>query len=217
VPVVTRYAAKIEATFDPGTILEEEGNRDEWKAYKDSVNPPRQIPLTKAVSDEIGKNSVLFTMGADKFLRLKNHRTMFVKIEVAIPASDPEPLVYYVAPDESIEIAGVNGTRDNVEYNPGGKILAARHDAPESGMTTYTIGMLLDHMSTYAAGSYTAPGPGLDPGPGPDSDSGSGSGSGSGGSSGGCFIGTTISGASGLSGFGMSGFKRICSFVIALF
>lgn len=201
VPVAARYAAKIDATFDPGTMLEAEGDGDEWTDYKDPVNPPRQIPLTKAVSDEIGKNSVLFTMGADKFLRLKNHGTLFVKIEVPIPFADPEPLVYYVASDESMTLAGVHGTRDNVEYHPGGKILAVRHDVPAAGMTTYTIGLLLDHMSTYAAGSYSEP----DPDQGSDD------------SSGGCFIGTTTSGNAGLPAAGISGVKKIGALAFALF
>ncbi|MCP4116897.1 MAG: hypothetical protein GY737_16125, partial [Desulfobacteraceae bacterium] len=84
---------------------------------------------------------------------------MFVKIEVPMPSSGPEPSIYYVAPEGDITVAGVHGTRDDVAYPPGGKVLATRHDVPEPGMTSYTIGLVLDHMSTYAAGSYTTPEP----------------------------------------------------------
>ena len=34
-------------------------------------------------------------------------------------------------------------------------MLAARYDTPETGSTTYTLGLLLEHMSTYAAASQT--------------------------------------------------------------
>ncbi len=193
VAVVSRYVARIEAVFDSGTVLEEEEGEGEsagWMDYDGLVNPPRQIPLTKEVSDEIGENGVLFTMGADQYLRLKDGKTMFVKIEVTMPDSEPVPLIYYVAPDGSITIAGVDGTRDGVAYPPGGKVLATRYDVPEAGMTTYTIGLILDHMSTYAAGSYTEsePEPDLDPD----------SGSGDSGGGGGCFIGTAMAGSFGL-------------------
>ncbi|MBI9089419.1 MAG: hypothetical protein JEZ12_09385 [Desulfobacterium sp.] len=195
VAVVSRYVARIEAVFDSGTVLEEEeGDSAGWMDYDGLLSPPRQIPLTREVSDALGENSVLFTMGADQYLRLKYGKTMFVKIEVTMPDSEPVPTIYYVAPGGSITIAGVNGNRDGVAYPPGGTVLATRHDVPEPGMTTYTIGLVLDHMSTYVAGSYTEPEPEPEPDPDPDPDPGSGDSGGGGG----CFIGTTMAGSFGL-------------------
>ncbi|MCP4115426.1 MAG: hypothetical protein GY737_08455, partial [Desulfobacteraceae bacterium] len=181
VAAVSRRIARIEAVFDPGTILEEVDG-DDWTDYDGMVNPPRQIPLTGEVSGELSKNSILFTMGADHLLRLKHGRTLFVKIEATVPDSEPVPSFYDVAPDGTLSMAGVDGTRNGVAYPAGGKVLATRHDVPEPGMTTYTIGILLDRMSTYAAGSYTD----TEPDPNPDSGHGHGGG--------GCFIGTAMDG-----------------------
>ncbi|WP_300673684.1 choice-of-anchor Q domain-containing protein [Desulfoluna sp.] len=181
VAAVDPRRSRIEAQFDAGTVLEENRMGD-WKAYTGRVDPPRQIPMIKDLGDKIGKNSILFSMGADRLLRLKYGKTLFVKMDITLPASEPVPAIYYVAPDGSISIAGVHGSRGGMAYPPGGKVLATRHETPEPAMTTYTIGILLDHMSTYAVGSYTAPD--FDP----DPDSGHRSGEG------GCFIGTTRDG-----------------------
>ncbi|MCP4119994.1 MAG: hypothetical protein GY737_32275, partial [Desulfobacteraceae bacterium] len=183
VAAVSREIARIEAVIDSGTILEEEEG-DDWTNYDGMINPPRQIPRTGDVSGELGENCILFTMGADHLLRLKHGKTLFVKIEAAMPDPEPAPSIYYVAPDGNITMAGVDCIRNGVAYPAGGKVLATRHDVPEPGTTTYTIGIFLDHMSTYAAGSYT------------DTDPDSGRGHGGGG----CFIGTAMDGNS---GFGM--------------
>ncbi|MCP4119058.1 MAG: choice-of-anchor D domain-containing protein [Desulfobacteraceae bacterium] len=191
VPAVSRYVARIEVTFDPGTVLEEEGNGG-WTVYDGQVNPPRQMPLSKAISDRLGKNSILFSMGAETCLKLKGGGTLLAEIEVALPDSEPVPTVYYVDGEESMTLAGVDEIRDGVHYYPGGSVLTVRHDVPEPGLTTYAIGLVLDHMSTYAAGSYSEPEPDPEPkhepGPEPVSESGGGSG--------GCFIGTTMAGFS---------------------
>jgi hypothetical protein len=66
--------------------------------------------------------------------------------------------VYYLAADGSRTLAGVDGTWQGLEIDQGGTILATQTNNPEVGKTTYTIGLLLTHMSDFAIGSISSPG-----------------------------------------------------------
>jgi len=65
------------------------------------------------------------------------------------------PSIYYLEADGSLSIAGVEGERNSRTIYSGGTVLASRQGVPEDGYTTYTIGLLVDHMSTYVAVSDT--------------------------------------------------------------
>lgn len=150
---VNAYRAEISVTFDAGTILETQNIGDVWENYDGLINPPRQIPLSLAVERDLGTDSVLFNLGAEGLIRLKNGATLFAQVDVTLPADVTVPSIYYVAPDGSITLAGIDGIRNGNEINQGGTVLATRSDVPEAGLVTYTVGLLMDHMSTYAAGT----------------------------------------------------------------
>ena len=196
---ISAYRTEISVTFEAGTILEEQNPGDLWENYDGLVNPPRQVPLTDTVEESLGTDTVLFTLGADGLLRLKDGATFFVEIDVTMPADVPVPKIYYVPSDGTIELAGVQGTHNGIDLSQGGTVLATRYDVPEDGLVTYTIGLLMDHMSTYAAGtevshSETDDGNtdsgGQDTGNTGDAGAETG-GSGGGGSFGPCFIGSS--------------------------
>lgn len=146
---VSANKMEIEATFNPGTeIMLADGT-----PYTGLVDPPRQVPTNQAIATELGSNAVMFTMGSpSERLTLGQDQTIFVKIDITMPSSALEPSIYYVEADGSLTPAGVDGERDGQPIQKGGTLLAIQLDVPEAGYTTYTFGLLLDHMSTYAAG-----------------------------------------------------------------
>jgi len=105
----------------------------------------------------MGVNSVHLTMGTGAMLRLKNGKPMFLTIDVSFPDDVFEFLVYYIEPDNSLTPAGVDGMYRGTMIRQGGTILAVRPDTPEEGRITYTIGLLLTHLSEYAIGSILPP------------------------------------------------------------
>ena len=92
-------------------------------------------------------------------LELGEGQTMFVKVDITIPSSAPEPSIYYVEADGSLTLAGVDGERDGQTIKKGGTVLATQVGVPEDDYTTYTFGLLLDHMSEFAAGAKEASAP----------------------------------------------------------
>ncbi len=77
-------------------------------------------------------------------------QTMLITMDVPIPNGSGIPVIYYLEADGSITLAGVDGQKEGLVYTQGGRIMATRTDTPEIGQTTFTIGILLDHMSSYA-------------------------------------------------------------------
>ena len=191
---VQAIKAKIRVTFEAGTILEGQDVVGAWNDYDGLVNPPRQVPITEAVENSLGPGSVIFTMGSEGFLRLKNGETLFAEVEISLEDGAPVPSIYYVGLDGEISLAGVPGTLNGVAIVPGGTILVTRLGVPEVGFVTYTFGIFLDHMSTYAAGVKVADPPpeGPDDSDSDDSDvsDASDDSDNSGGGFGPCFIGS---------------------------
>ena len=189
---------EIEVAFDPDTRI----MSADLTPYTGTIDPPRQVPVTREIADRLGPNAVVFRMGSPvEELELGEGQTVFVRIDISMPGSAPEPSIYYLEADGSLTLAGVDGEKGGQGIEQGGTLLATRVDVPEAGWTTYTLGLLLDHMSTFAAGDSTAPGDST----GSDS-SGSGSDGGSSGSDGGssggsgvhdsgCFIATAAYGS----------------------
>ncbi|WP_300667992.1 IPT/TIG domain-containing protein [Desulfoluna sp.] len=140
----------IEALFEKGLSMEE--NQGTWNDYAGAINPPRQVPTPDDISEALGDEAVVFTLGGKNLLRFKDGKTVLVKIKVRMPNGTSEPSIYYLPPTGEAELAGIDGEKDGQSYEKGGTVLDTRQDVPEAGYTTYTIGVLLDHMSTYAAG-----------------------------------------------------------------
>lgn len=147
------YPISVTVTIPAGSTIEE-NNDGTWTPYTGPIDAPAQIPLSDEVASELGPNAQEWTMGADNPLRLESGDPIIVTVEVAVPAGTPVPSVYVVNDDGSISLAGVSGTADGVDYVPGGTVLNVQENAPEEGMVTYTIGVLLEEMDdVYAVGA----------------------------------------------------------------
>ena len=150
---VSTHPGRINLFIDAGSIFEEFLN-DNWIDYNGIINPPREVPLSANVASQVGDFSIEFTIGAENQLRLTNGDNMLMTVEMTVPANAPVPSLYYLAPDGSISVAGIAGSRDGVDYVPGGVVLSVREDSPEDEYVTYTIGALLNELGNhYAAGS----------------------------------------------------------------
>jgi len=148
---------EIEVTVDPGTKI----TLQDGTAYSGVIDPPRQVPVTEDIASELedAANAVVFTMGsATERLQLGDDQFLVVTVDITLSSDAPEPLIYYLEADNSITLAGVDGEKDGVSYLQGGAVLATRIDVPESGYTTYTFGLMLDHMSTFVAGTLSGGG-----------------------------------------------------------
>jgi len=77
---------------------------------------------------------------------------MFVMLEATLPTFITTPQIYQVDPDGSLQLAGINGNCRGNDIMVGGTILTERFNVPETGVTTFTIGVLMDHMSEYVIG-----------------------------------------------------------------
>ncbi len=149
---VSDNTMNIEANIEPGTAITANG-----EAYTGTIDPPRQVPPTDEVVGTLGSDAVVFTMGnTNEQLSLGSGQTMLVTMEVTIPSENGTPVVYYLEADGSIMLAGVDGQKDSIVYARGGSIMADRPDTPEIGQSTFTIGILLDHMSSYAVSTNLA-------------------------------------------------------------
>ncbi len=154
VSVVNSKRSKIKVFLDSGSAFEiGSANQSEWADYSGNIRPPRQLPTKVLHQSQLGPESVIFSIGIDDFLRLKNDATFFVLIEVPLLANDNDPAVYYVSPEGDLTLAGLVGQWRGIPLAQGGTILTERPGIPETGLTTYTIGLLLNSMSNYAIGS----------------------------------------------------------------
>ncbi len=169
VSVVNIIRSRIKVFLDSGSAFEiGNASRTEWADYNGNIRPPRQLPAQVLSQDQLGPESVIFTIGIDDFLRLKNDATFFVLIEVPLQNNNNDPAVYYVSPEGELTLAGLEGEWRGIRLEQGGTILAERSDTPETGLTTYTIGLLLNSMSNYAIGSLLVEDPEAPPGYGGD-------------------------------------------------
>jgi len=148
-PVVCDWPAEIEAVIETGTrITTEDGN-----SYSGDINPPVQVKVTEEIAALCGsENVVVFQMG-NPTERLNLSENMLVVLTVTRDTAAGAPEVYYLESDGSLTPAGLHGTKNGKEYKEGGTVLVTREDVPEEGKTTYTIGLLLDHMSTFVVGN----------------------------------------------------------------
>jgi len=144
-------AARIKVILEPGTVFETQDAGD-WMPYEGPIWQP-QILASVTPDAGIGQDFIPFRLGADQMLKLGSDTSVFVVMEVSLPAYVSEPLVYQVETDGNLSVAGVSGTWQGIDMIAGGTILAERFNVPETGVTTFTLGILLDHMSDYVIGS----------------------------------------------------------------
>lgn len=139
---------RVIASMAPGTTITD----DNGVPYTDAIDPPRQVPVTDEMADQLSSDpsdAVVFTMGSPtEKLRLGQNQTLFVELDIMIPSTAGIPSIYYLEANGSLTLAGVDGQWNTRFIDKGGTIFSERIDTPEIGQTTYTMGLLLDHMST---------------------------------------------------------------------
>jgi len=129
--------AEIEVVIPPGTtVTDSEGND-----YTGNINPPRVVKPDESVLTGLPEDAVVIEMGNPEETINFDHD--FVAT-VTITASTEPDIYYYNKDTRAYELAGKTGTKDGVDYVPGGTKLGQEN-------STYTMGLLLDHMSVYIA------------------------------------------------------------------
>jgi hypothetical protein len=133
----TDIKGEISVVIPPQTeVTDKNGN-----SYDGVINPPRVVKPDE--NSQLPETAVVIEMGnPEETISFNQDFTATVRVE-----SDEEPEIYYYNKDTGeYELAGKIGTVDGIDYVPGGTLLTV-----EEGI--YTIGLLLDHMSTYVASS----------------------------------------------------------------
>ena len=150
---VFRNPVRMKFYIEPGTTFSEQGQAlGGMGEYSGFIMPPRQVLPSAFNFSTFGMDVVQFAMGAENLLRLKDGVTLFFTIEVILPSSGIDPIIYHVSANGETIPAGVAGMWRDIEIESGGTPLAVLQDLPEEGLTTYTYGLLLDHMSEYVLG-----------------------------------------------------------------
>ena len=130
--------AEIVVVIPPETAV----STSEGTAYTGNINPPRVVKPDESVLTDLAENALVMEMGNPEET-LRFDQEFVVTIIVSYPA---EPLIWYYNKDTgAYELAGKTGTKDGIDYVPGGTKLGQDDDI-------YTMGLLLDHMSPYVAG-----------------------------------------------------------------
>ncbi len=130
--------AEIEVVIPPQTkVTDSEGND-----YTGNIHPPRVVKPDESVLTDLADNAVVIEMGnPEKTIHFDQDF-----VATIIITSDTEPVIWYYNKDtEAYELAGKTGTKDGIDYVPGGTKLNQENN-------TYIMGLLLDHMSPYIAG-----------------------------------------------------------------
>ena len=148
---VSDDSIEVEAVMEAGTRLE----RADGTAYSGDLMMPVQVKVTDEVAEDFGgKDVVMFEMGsAEESIFLSE--PMVVSLKVRRNADEGVPQVFYLEADGTTSLAGIEAERAGVSYKKGGTVLEERENEPEEGRTTYAIGLLLDHMSTFVVGNKT--------------------------------------------------------------
>ncbi len=107
----------------------------------------RMFFLFHVFQEELPDTAVVIEMGnPDQTINFDQNFVTTVRVESAT-----EPDIYYFNKTTGkYELAGKNGEKDGTVYVPGGTVLVVEN---LNGTSLYTIGLLMDHMSTYVASS----------------------------------------------------------------
>ncbi|MDD5294474.1 MAG: IPT/TIG domain-containing protein [Patescibacteria group bacterium] len=142
--VNTDTVATIEVVIPPATKITK---ADGTTAYTGNINPPQIVKTTEEMKEKAGNDAIVITMGnPDEKITFSNDFVTTVTLE---STNTTAPLIWYYKTDGTFEIAGKDGMKDGITYAKGGTVL---NTVNNGGVYTYTIGLLLDHMSSYVAG-----------------------------------------------------------------
>jgi hypothetical protein len=143
---------EIEVVISSNTaVTDSHGN-----AYSGTLNPPRVVKPDTTVQTDLPEDAIVIEMGnPDQTI---NFSQDFVAV-VKITATNIPDIYYFNKNNGRYELAGKAGVKDGISYEPGGTVLGE-----DNG--TYTIGLLLDHMSVYVSSTTTLLAPTPNPNPG---------------------------------------------------
>lgn len=145
--VNTDTVATIEVVIPPATEVTMIDNSGNEVPYTGNINPPQIIKTTDDMKEEAGEEAIVITMGnPDEKITFSNDFVVTVTLD---STNTSAPLIWYYNPSVGLEIAGKDGVKDGITYVKGGTVL---NTVNNNGVYTYTIGLLLDHMSSYVAG-----------------------------------------------------------------
>jgi len=144
---------KIKVHLEPGTKFDfQNQDSDDTINHSGYIMPPRQVLPSDIVAGTFGSNAIQFFMGSNDLLWLGDDTSLFLTMEMILPNNVVAPTIYYVSSDGDLSLAGVAGKWRDIDINSGGTPLSVLQDIPKEGLTTYTYGLLLQHMSQYALG-----------------------------------------------------------------
>ncbi len=150
-PIDPEKNVSIKATLPKDVALTTAGGTP----YTGAILPPTQEVVPDDMQDDFAGTAVAFSMGSpDQTIMLSE--PVYVDFTITLPSSAAEPKIYYLNSNGSMSLAGIMGTHGGISIASGGTIIS---QTTAGGNITYNIGVLLDHMSTFIAGSYS---PGLD-------------------------------------------------------
>ncbi len=130
--------AEIEVVIPPQTTVA----TSDGTAYTGNINPPRLVKPDESVLTDLSDDALVMEMGnPEETLRFDQEFVATITVTYYT-----QPLIWYYNKDTgAYELAGKTGTKDGIDYVPGGTKLSQEDNV-------YTMGLLLDHMSDYVAG-----------------------------------------------------------------
>lgn len=144
----------IDAVLKAGTSFTITDQNGAEQPYSGSIDPPSTVSITDTIEDqieELGSNAddaVVFTMG-NPYERLETSEPVFVNLEVTFSEGEDPPVIYFLEADGNLTLAGVDGTTEaGIAIQHGGTVLGSTRNEAD-GTITYSLGLLLDHMSTF--------------------------------------------------------------------
>lgn len=133
----TARDADISVVIPPGTLVSDASGIP----HSGALNPPRVVKPDAAVQASLPGDAIVIEMGNPQQTVVFNRDFAATVTITTAPGTAPS-IYYYNKIRKNYELAGKTGTLDDISYVPGGIILNQANG-------TYTIGLLLDHMSVY--------------------------------------------------------------------
>ena len=133
-------AAIVTVNIPEGTLLTD----DSGFQFEGDLFAPRNLDVPEGFTDA---NTVVIQAGsADQRVNFSIPVVMEVKVVAALGTV---PTVFLTTAAGEYEFAGITGTRDGIDFAPGGTLLSLTNVG--GGSFEYVIGVLIEHLSNYVA------------------------------------------------------------------
>jgi len=115
--------------------------------YNGNIYPPQFIKPTANMLSKAGNSAIVFAMGhSGQTIKFSNDLVLTLTLDTD---SEATPLIWSSDSNGDFTIAGKDGIKNGIGFVRGGVSL----NVNRSGNTyTHTVGLLIDHMSTYVIG-----------------------------------------------------------------